>query len=155
VVCLAAVAFGCGTAGCGEDACNELFGSAGQGLDLEVASVRIDWYSASETLRVAYKNPAGETPAAFSAILTGNPPRDGLSVDLSELVGEEGRQKPRGNLERSTNDGQDFAAMTGGSLRLDEWGGAGGHAEGSFHALLEDGKSLNGDFCGTVRGVDL
>ena len=142
-------------AGCGEDSCNALFGSAGQGLDLEVSSVKVQWYSVSETLRVAFTNSRGEQPAIFSADLRDLSPRAGLSVDLSEQVGAEGHRSPRGNLERATNDGQDFARMTGGTLKLDEWGGAGGKIAGSFHAVLEDGKSLNGDFCGTIRAVEL
>ena len=139
-------------AGCGDESCNALFGSAGQGLVLEVESVKIQWYSTSETLRVAFTNAKGEQPAIFSADLRDVAPKAGLSVDLAERVGPEGRQTPRGNLERATNDGQTFSAMTGGTLKLDEWGG---EATGSFHAVLEDGKSLNGDFCGAVRTVDL
>ena len=138
--------------GCGDDPCNDLFGSAGQGASLAFETVRIRWI-ADESLVVSYVAASGDSHAVFSANLRGLAPAAGLDVDLAEPVDQGGGagSVARGNVERAANDGTDFGRMTGGSLRLDEWSGAGGEAQGSFHAVFEDGRSLNGDFCGTVE----
>lgn len=136
-------------AGCGDEACSDLFGSAGQGKDLSFDAVQIRLIG-GETLTVTYKKGA-ERPAIFSARLTGATLRDGFSAVLGPRAGD-APLVYEGNVERAANDGQDFGPLESGSLRLDTWGS---DAEGSVGARFEDGRSLNGAFCGPAERLDL
>ena len=139
------------TTGCGDEECNQLFGSAAAGGSLAFDDVGIQWIKDTETLRVRYRASAG-FPAVFSADLRDLVPGTGLKVDLAEVVGAAGMEQPRGNVERALDDGRAYAKFASGTLTLDAWGG---DAEGSFFVRLEDGTSINGDFCGPVDEIDL
>ena len=137
--------------GCEEPGeCNQLFGSAGESVSLSFSGVRVQWLSDSEALSVFYEAPGGVLPAVFTADLRGLAPRSGLDVDLSERVGSEDALVPRGSVRRVANDGHGYGRLEGGTLRLATWEGGGGEAEGDISALLDDGRSLNGEFCATI-----
>ena len=107
------------SAGCGDESCNDLRGSAAQGMSLAFDTVQIRWI-AGETLTVTYKDGA-QMPAIFSARLTDADLRDGFSATLAPQAGEDPTVY-EGNVERSAHDGQDFGRLESGSLSLATWG---------------------------------
>ena len=152
---LAALSISALLSGCGNDSCNDLFGSAGSAFDLGFSEVTVRFIE-GETLEVAYRQADGTRPAVFTAILRGITPESGLSVDLVENINADQPGTPevrRGSIVRVANDSQGYDPIEEGTLELEEWSGVGGDASGSFGVRLEDGRSMTGRFCGTVTQV--
>lgn len=129
-------------AGCGDDACSSLSGSAGQGMSLAFDGVSIQHIPGANHAVVVRYAKGGELPAIFSVDLGATAPRAGLEVQWTADTG---------NVSRAARDGQDFGAAAGGALELSAWGG--GRAEGVVGARFDGGRSLRGEFCGPVEEV--
>lgn len=151
----AAVALLCAAAvlpGCGEDACTELSGSAGQGLSLAFDAVSVQHFTVGPSLVFKYTQGTTGFPAILSVNSAGAPFKAGMRLDFvgdQAAVGE--RAHPFGNAGRDMPDGQDFGAVEGGTLTLDAFSAS--EAEGNIGFRFAGGKSLRGQFCGGVSNV--
>ena len=131
------------TAGCGDEACSDLSGSAAAGLSLSFDEVTIQHVSgATHSLVVKYAS-GSSFPAIFSVELGDVGPSAGLEVEWTAETG---------NVERVARDNQQLGTPTGGTLALSKW--SPGDARGSVGARFEDGDSLRGEFCAAVQTVE-
>ena len=146
---LLGLTLGLTTAACGNDDCNQLFGSAQDAMQLSFSQVKIQWLPIEQVLQVLYKDAGGATQVRFSVDLTGLTPAGGLKVDLAEELGEGPAKSQRGNAYAVSE--EDEGAVVRGTLSLESWDGPGQEAEGSFFTTLASGRTLNGDFCGPVE----
>ena len=143
-------------AGCGDDVCSELSGSAGSGLSLSFSSVEIQHSAGGPSLVIKYKSSTTGFPAIMSVDSAGLPFKSGMTLNF---VGDQPKpgEDPYafGNVERVMPDNQQFASgeVDSGTLTLESFGG--GRAEGSIGYRFKgaEGASLRGSFCSDVTEV--
>ena len=142
-------------AGCGEDSCTSLSGSAAQGLSLSYDDLTIQHFSTGPSLVFKYSAGSAGYPAILSVNSAGTPFESGLTLDF---VGDQAAPgEPAhafGNATRQMEDGQQFGEVEGGTLTLDSFAAGGdAEAEGNIGFRFKDGKSLRGQFCAGVTEI--
>jgi hypothetical protein len=75
------------------------------------------------------------------------PLAEGQKKDISSSAG--------GGITRAMTDHSSFPALTEGNVTFDTLGNAGQQVEGVFYTTFDNGRTLNGEFCGTAQLLTL
>ena len=140
-------------AACGSSSDKRLFGSAQSNYDLAFDVIEIQRQETS----------GGELDAmiVIYARDPDDPKRRQIPVKIvANAPLEEGKRRDitgsGGALIRVMSDGAQFPEMEVGGVTFDELGGEGETASGSFNITFkESGRTLNGEFTGTVETITL
>ncbi len=136
--------------GCGAGDCNELSGVAEKSYDLIFDRVVIN----------RQENKAGDFQAMTIEYIRGSPGEQQIPVKvIAKAPLESGKTKDisgdGGGITRAMSDASAFKDLTTGVITFDPLGDAGESTEGDFFVTFEDGRTLNGEFCGTVELLTL
>jgi hypothetical protein len=139
--------------GCGAGECNRLFGSAESSgsYDLVFEAVEINRQESADgkldAMTISYVRGGKDGRQIPVKVIAKAPVASGEKKDIANAAG--------GGITRAMVDHSTFPALTAGNVTFEPLGNPGEQAEGTFYTTFENGRTLNGDFCGVVQLLKL
>lgn len=139
--------------GCGAGDCNRLFGSAESSgsYDLVFDAVEIHRQETRagelDAVTISYVRGGKDGQQIPVKVIAKAPVAAGQQKDIADAAG--------GGITRAMTDHSTFPSLTEGNVTFDTLGNEGQDVDGKFYTTFDNGRTLNGEFCGVAKLLKL